>query len=144
MPLTIADPGRPRFGKIPAAVKYSGRSRGRLYQLASQHPGLFKKDGASTLVDFAVLDKILDDFKTVDIQLGPSSWTNERIERLKQLWAEGYSASQIATDLGGNITRNAVIGKACRIGLRAGKKQPQPKPKRRKRKQRRDLQEAAA
>jgi GcrA cell cycle regulator len=126
-------PSRPRFGKIPAAVNYSGRSRGRLYQLASMYPGLFKKDGASTLVDFAVLDKILDDFKAVDIQLGPSSWTDERIERLKQLWAEGYSASQIATDLGGNITRNAVISKACRIGLRAGKKQPKPQPQRRKR-----------
>jgi propanediol dehydratase small subunit len=70
MPITIADPGRPRFGKIPAAVKYSGRSRGRLYQLATAHPGLFKKDGSSTLVDFAVLDQILDALPAADIRIG--------------------------------------------------------------------------
>ena len=51
---------RPRLGKIPAATAYSGRSRTRLYQWAEQHEGLFKKDGASTLVDFDILDEILD------------------------------------------------------------------------------------
>jgi hypothetical protein len=50
----------PRFGTIPRAVDYSGRSRSRLYQLAAKHEGLFRKDGKSTLVDFAVLDQILD------------------------------------------------------------------------------------
>ncbi|MCC2114022.1 MAG: GcrA family cell cycle regulator [Hyphomicrobiales bacterium] len=44
------------------------------------------------------------------------SWTDERVERLKRLWAEGLSASQIAGELGG-ITRNAVIGKVHRLGL---------------------------
>ena len=44
------------------------------------------------------------------------SWTEERIERLKSLWAEGATASQIADDLGG-VSRNAVIGKAHRLGL---------------------------
>lgn len=53
--------GRPRFGRIADAVKYSVRSRGRLYQLNAQHPGLFRKDGASTLVDFNALDKILSE-----------------------------------------------------------------------------------
>ena len=43
-------------------------------------------------------------------------WTEERVERLKQLWAEGLSASRIAAELGG-ITRNAVIGKVHRLGL---------------------------
>lgn len=43
-------------------------------------------------------------------------WTEERIERLKSDWTEGYSASQIAARLGG-ITRNAVIGKVARMGL---------------------------
>lgn len=52
--------GRPRFGRINAATKYSSRSRGRLYQLASQHVGLFVKDGKSTLVNFDKLDAILD------------------------------------------------------------------------------------
>ena len=44
------------------------------------------------------------------------SWTDERVARLSKLWAEGLSASQIATDLGG-VTRNAVIGKVHRLGL---------------------------
>ena len=38
------------------------------------------------------------------------SWTDERIEHLKNLWQEGLTASQIASRLGG-VTRNAVIGK---------------------------------
>lgn len=43
-------------------------------------------------------------------------WTEERIETLRRLWAQGQTASQIATLLGG-VTRNAVIGKAHRLGL---------------------------
>src|SRR4029453_11095706 len=46
------------------------------------------------------------------------SWTEERIERLKAMWAEGSTASQIADELGG-VSRNAVIGKAHRLGLEA-------------------------
>ena len=44
------------------------------------------------------------------------SWTEERIDRLKTMWAKGATASQIAEDLGG-VSRNAVIGKAHRLGL---------------------------
>ena len=44
------------------------------------------------------------------------SWTDERVELLKKYWAEGLSASQIATKLG-DVTRNAVIGKVHRLGL---------------------------
>jgi GcrA cell cycle regulator len=44
------------------------------------------------------------------------SWTDERIERLKSMWAKGSTASQIAEELGG-VSRNAVIGKAHRLGL---------------------------
>lgn len=44
------------------------------------------------------------------------SWTDERVEILTKLWAEGLSASQIAGRLGG-VTRNAVIGKVHRLGL---------------------------
>ncbi|ABS62023.1 GcrA cell cycle regulator [Parvibaculum lavamentivorans DS-1] len=43
-------------------------------------------------------------------------WTDERVELLKKLWAEGLSASQVAKQLGG-VTRNAVIGKVHRLGL---------------------------
>jgi len=44
------------------------------------------------------------------------SWTEERIERLKRMWHDGATASQIADELGG-VSRNAVIGKAHRLGL---------------------------
>jgi GcrA cell cycle regulator len=44
------------------------------------------------------------------------AWTDERVELLKKLWAEGLSASQIAGRLG-SVTRNAVIGKVHRLGL---------------------------
>lgn len=44
------------------------------------------------------------------------SWTNERVELLEKLWKEGKSAAEIAKELGG-VTRNAVIGKAHRLGL---------------------------
>jgi GcrA cell cycle regulator len=44
------------------------------------------------------------------------SWTEERIERLKAMWSDGKTASQIADELGG-VSRNAVIGKAHRLGL---------------------------
>ncbi|MCH8952599.1 MAG: GcrA cell cycle regulator, partial [Proteobacteria bacterium] len=44
------------------------------------------------------------------------SWTDDRVEKLKQLWGDGMSASQIAKALGG-VTRNAVIGKVHRLGL---------------------------
>ncbi len=46
------------------------------------------------------------------------SWTPERVEMLKTLWAEGLSASQIAARLG-VVTRNAVIGKIHRLGIAA-------------------------
>jgi GcrA cell cycle regulator len=51
------------------------------------------------------------------------SWNEERVETLKRLWAEGLSASHIATELGG-ITRNAVIGKVHRLGLSGRAKSP--------------------
>jgi GcrA cell cycle regulator len=46
------------------------------------------------------------------------SWTDERIDRLKELWSKGMTASQIADELGG-VSRNAVIGKAHRLGLQS-------------------------
>ncbi len=67
------------------------------------------------------------------------SWTDERIATLKKLWEGGSTASQIAEELGG-VSRNAVIGKAHRLGLKsrpspvkandkkAEKKKPAPKP----------------
>jgi GcrA cell cycle regulator len=61
------------------------------------------------------------------------SWTDERIAKLKEMWEGGATASQIADDLGG-VSRNAVIGKAHRLGLKARpspvkeKEKPAPTP----------------
>ena len=46
------------------------------------------------------------------------SWTSEKVEKLKELWSKGHTASQIAEALG-DTTRNAVIGKAHRLNLEA-------------------------
>jgi GcrA cell cycle regulator len=46
------------------------------------------------------------------------SWTDEKVEKLKELWGKGNTASQIASILGG-VSRNAVIGKAHRLNLSA-------------------------
>ncbi|WP_324826770.1 GcrA family cell cycle regulator [Qipengyuania zhejiangensis] len=63
------------------------------------------------------------------------SWTDERIATLKKMWEGGSTASQIAEELGG-VSRNAVIGKAHRLGLKSrpspvkanDKKAAKPKP----------------
>ena len=47
------------------------------------------------------------------------SWTPEREEKLKQLWKEGHSGSQIARVLGDGATRNSVLGKAFRLKLQS-------------------------
>ena len=46
------------------------------------------------------------------------SWTEEKVNKLKELWGKGNTASQIAEIIGG-LSRNAVIGKAHRLNLSA-------------------------
>jgi GcrA cell cycle regulator len=46
-----------------------------------------------------------------------NTWTPARIGMLQELWGSGLSAKEIAARLGSGITRNAVIGKAHRLGL---------------------------
>jgi GcrA cell cycle regulator len=46
------------------------------------------------------------------------SWNEEKVNKLKELWGKGNTASQIAEIIGG-ISRNAVIGKAHRLNLSA-------------------------
>ena len=46
------------------------------------------------------------------------SWNEEKVNKLKELWGKGSTASQIAEIIGG-ISRNAVIGKAHRLNLSA-------------------------
>jgi GcrA cell cycle regulator len=55
-------------------------------------------------------------------------WTDERVDRLKSLWREGLSASQVARVLGG-VSRNAVIGKLHRLKL-TGSRPTLPRPRR--------------
>jgi GcrA cell cycle regulator len=77
-------------------------------------------------------------------------WDEQRMEVLTRLWLAGETARMIAEKLGGGITRNAVIGKAHRLGLtgkhgskrlkrartfrpKGSEPQPQRKPKNRAR-----------
>lgn len=43
-------------------------------------------------------------------------WTDEQTALLRKLWEDGLSGGQIAKKMGGGLSRNAVIGKAFRIG----------------------------
>lgn len=72
------------------------------------------------------------------------AWTEDKIAQLKKLWEKGLSASQIAGEIGDGISRNAVIGKAHRLGLKSrpspvrtepAKAKPSRKPKKEKDKQ---------
>lgn len=57
-------------------------------------------------------------------------WTGERVNLLKKLWAKGFSARQISDQMG-DISRNAVIGKAHRLKLyRPSRQQEQSKRRR--------------
>ena len=61
-----------------------------------------------------------------------NAWSIERTDELKALWAKGFSASHIASELGG-LTRNAVLGKLHRMKVAARPKGlPKPKQKRRR------------
>jgi hypothetical protein len=73
------------------------------------------------------------------VNLPPSDWTDERVIRLKALWADGLTASQVAAELGGfehcmDGGRSAVIGKVHRLHLperSAPQRYPRiPRPKR--------------
>jgi GcrA cell cycle regulator len=63
-------------------------------------------------------------------------WNDERVEQLKRLHAEGLSCSLIAAKLGCGLSRNSIIGKLHRIGLRSirpgvTKERPTPHGRRR-------------
>lgn len=59
---------------------------------------------------------VVDVMDEVEAPRNRQPFSPERVERLKQLWEAGLSASQIAAELGG-VTRNAIIGKIHRLGL---------------------------
>jgi GcrA cell cycle regulator len=70
-------------------------------------------------------------------------WTEDRVEVLKKLWAEGLSASQIAGKLGMGVTRNAVIGKVHRLNLAGRVNTPRAQAPRTGRKPQGETQTAA-
>lgn len=45
------------------------------------------------------------------------AWTDEQVESLRQLWAEGLTANEIAKKLG--VTKNSIVGKVHRLCLPA-------------------------
>ena len=55
-----------------------------------------------------------------------SRWNEQNIEKLKELWKQGLTARQISDELKGGITRNAVIGKAHRLGLSVPRPRVEP------------------
>ena len=62
-----------------------------------------------------------------ELPMTASTWTDDRIGRLKTLWLAGQTAEQIARDLANGITRSAVLGKVHRMGLSAGRSGRPPK-----------------
>ena len=58
-------------------------------------------------------------------------WTEERVETLTNMWLGGSTARQIAESLGEGVTRNAVIGKANRLGLSKPSKSSETRRQRR-------------
>lgn len=59
-------------------------------------------------------------------------WNEVAVEKTRDLWKQGRSASEIASSLGGRISRNAVIGKLHRLGLTKSGRKPGYSPKRHK------------
>lgn len=49
----------------------------------------------------------------------PFDWTDDAVGTLKKLWAQGLTAAQIADDMGGGLSRSAVLGKVRRLKLKA-------------------------
>jgi hypothetical protein len=64
---------RPRAGKIPAAIKRSGIARSSLYKLRAKYPELFRKLGSATLIDFDVLDRVIDELPIAEIKETPNA-----------------------------------------------------------------------
>lgn len=90
-----------------------GDTDGGTYPMMHRIPGQF--DDRSSLISEITTDEIeLPEPQSTPIS---SIWTDSRLETLREMWAGGHTASQIAEALGGGVSRNAVIGKAHRLNL---------------------------
>lgn len=56
-------------------------------------------------------------------------WTDKRVALLRERWGDGATSTQIADELGGGVSRNAVLGKLDRLGLLTKLTARKPKPK---------------
>ena len=57
-----------RFGRVADAVAYASVSSSRLYEWAKKNQKLFRKNGNFTIVDFEILDQILDELPVADLK----------------------------------------------------------------------------
>jgi len=64
---------RPRFARIPQALEYASISRSRLYEWARQQPNLIRKNGSASLVDFNILDSLLDALPAAELKSAAQS-----------------------------------------------------------------------
>jgi hypothetical protein len=99
-PAPLSRAAVPRFGKIRIATQYSGLGRSKLYELAAEHRGLFRKSGVTTLVDFQILDEILNSLPLAEIKpghrekfgtrdgFGGSDGSNARLDQQMKLMSE--------------------------------------------------------
>jgi hypothetical protein len=55
-------------------------------------------------------------------------WSEEAVELLRALHAQGFSGAELASRLGGGLTRSAVFGKLHRLGLTGRKRQRDLRP----------------
>lgn len=90
-------------------LSHPGRSR-RLRTLLGYDGGRRSTPPTSTALDDENSGGTAGESQTL------TPWTYDRVDRLKQLWATGMSANEIAQELGAT-SRNAVIGKLSRLGL---------------------------
>lgn len=90
-------------------LSHPGRKR-RLQELLGYDSGRASKASSSTEREQQSPAKPGEKSQTL------TSWSESRVDRLRELWAAGMSASEIAQELGGT-SRNAVIGKLSRLGL---------------------------
>jgi hypothetical protein len=66
--ISLTHQGQKRFGKIADVTREGVVGRTKLYEMAACHPGLFRKNGASTLVDLHMLDQLLNGLPVATIR----------------------------------------------------------------------------
>jgi hypothetical protein len=58
----------------------------------------------------------------------PIEWTEASVNQLRRLWRAGLTAAKIVEVMGPPFTRNAILGKAWRLGLASRRERRAPRP----------------